>query len=96
MKKINPAVLKEIKKSGSEYIETAPMRKLTSFRTGGNADILVYPKTEEEFISLSKICRSCGTLLLLSETAAIYWFRITEYGRCCSTSKLTELKTTTS
>lgn len=93
MQQINPAVLNEIKKSGSEYIENAPMRKLTSFRTGGNADILVYPKTEEEFISLAKICRSCGTpVTVIGNGSNLLVSDNGIRGVVVSTSKLTEIK----
>lgn len=38
-----------------------PMNKHTTFKIGGNADIFVMPKTEEELISIIDICNSTST-----------------------------------
>ena len=56
--------LKEIVKDNEIYIDE-PMKKHTSFRVGGPADILVKPKTEEEICELFKFVNSNGIKYLV-------------------------------
>lgn len=93
MQHINNYILKEIINSGSEYVENAPMRKFTSFRTGGNADILVFPKNEDEFVKLSKLCRTCGTpVAIIGNGSNLLVSDNGIRGVVISTSKLCDIK----
>ena len=47
------------KKLGAEVIENAPMNKHTSFKTGGNADLLIIPASID---SLQEIIKKCKEL----------------------------------
>lgn len=44
---------------GAEVYENAPMKKYTSFKTGGNADLLIIPASAE---ALSQIIKKCKEL----------------------------------
>lgn len=50
-------LFKDIIKSGSVLIDE-PMKKHTSFKIGGPADIMILPKTIEEVTSVINICRN--------------------------------------
>lgn len=41
--------------------ENEPMKKHTTFRIGGNADIFVSVKSEEEFVNVSRLCEKYHT-----------------------------------
>ena len=51
------------KNLGVEVIENAPMNKHTSFKTGGNADLLIIPDSIDSLQQIIKIAL-CQNLLL--------------------------------
>lgn len=42
------------------YIENEPMKNHTSFKTGGDAEVFLSPKNENELIKILSFCRECG------------------------------------
>lgn len=50
-------VLSVLKQHSIEYKENFPLKNISSFKTGGNADLLVSPKSEEEIIWVLKACK---------------------------------------
>lgn len=48
------------KKMGAEVIENAPMSKYTSFKTGGNAKLLIIPQSYEILGQIVKQCKANG------------------------------------
>lgn len=47
----------ELKKSGIEHIFDEPMKRHTSFRIGGNADAVIYPKSKKELECALALCK---------------------------------------
>lgn len=50
-------VLSVLKQHSIDYKENFPLKTIASFKTGGNADLLVSPKSEEEIICVLKACK---------------------------------------
>ncbi len=50
------AILKIAKQFGAEIHEQFPLSKITSFQTGGNADVLILPNSEECLQALLQAC----------------------------------------
>jgi len=44
----------------ADFLRDEPMSRHTSFRIGGPADIMVFPKTSEELLGVWKLCRENG------------------------------------
>lgn len=42
------------------YIQNEPMKNHTTFKTGGNAEVFLSPKDEDELIKILVFCRECG------------------------------------
>ena len=53
---VTDIVKKTAEKLNCRYLENASMRDFTSFKTGGNADIIVFP---DSIASLTAILKSC-------------------------------------
>ncbi|HBL40342.1 MAG TPA: UDP-N-acetylenolpyruvoylglucosamine reductase [Ruminococcaceae bacterium] len=53
-------IAEELKKTGCTVRENAPMKEYTTFRVGGNADLLVLPETEEQLQNAYRLCLSHG------------------------------------
>ncbi len=49
-----------LKKAEIGYVENEPMKNHTSFKTGGNAEVFLSPKDEDELIKILRFCRECG------------------------------------
>ncbi len=45
-----------LRNSGIEFIENEPLKNHTSFKTGGNAEVFIIPKDEDELSSVLKLC----------------------------------------
>ena len=48
------------KQHGAYVVENAPMSKYTSFKTGGNARVLIIPESAETLADLVKLCKKQG------------------------------------
>ncbi len=53
-------VSRELEKMGCEYYRMYSMKRFTSLRVGGPADLIVYPGTLDEFLRSLDIVSSCG------------------------------------
>ncbi len=53
-------VSRELEKMGCEYYRMYSMKRFTSLRVGGPADLIVYPGTLDEFLRILDIVSSCG------------------------------------
>ncbi len=51
-------LLKDIERTGCEYLVDFPMKRYTSMRVGGTADTVVYPRTSTELIKVLNLLRS--------------------------------------
>jgi len=51
-------LLKDIEKTGCEYLVDFPMKRYTSMRVGGTADTVVYPRASTELIKVLNLLRS--------------------------------------
>lgn len=49
-------IIELFQQKGIDYCENEPMKKHTTFKTGGNAKIYISPKTEEELKTVLQIC----------------------------------------
>lgn len=53
-------VKRELDKIGCEYYQMYSMKRFTSLRVGGPADLIVYPRSLDEFLRILDIVSSCG------------------------------------
>ncbi len=53
-------IAEELKKTGCTVRENAPMKEYTTFRVGGNADVLVLPENEEQLREAYRLCIAQG------------------------------------
>ncbi len=53
-------VKRELDKIGCEYYRMYSMKRFTSLRVGGPADLIVYPRSLDEFLRILDIVSSCG------------------------------------
>lgn len=54
------AIIKIANDFGAETYTQFPLRKITSFQTGGNADVLISPNSEESLCALLSACKAQG------------------------------------
>ena len=52
------SIIRGLENIGCEFIQRFPMRRFTSLRVGGIADLIVYPKTCSELINLINMLSS--------------------------------------
>ena len=57
-------LIKLAEKLNIEYSENEPMKNHTTFKVGGNARLMVYPKSAQETAEIVKLCRERGIRLL--------------------------------
>lgn len=92
---LSQATRRELMNTGAEIFFDEPMKKHTSFRTGGNADVFISVKNTDEIKNVLRICRESdapfcvignGTNLLVSDSglrgAVIYVGRGMAQVRC--------------
>ena len=49
-------LLKTLKELNIKFIENEPMANRTTFKVGGNARVMAFPKSEEEIIAIINSC----------------------------------------
>lgn len=57
-------LIKLAKELNIKYSESEPMKNHTSFKVGGNARLMVYPKSVEDTSEIVKLCKERGIRLL--------------------------------
>ena len=57
-------LIKLAEKLNIEYSENEPMKNHTTFKVGGNARLMVYPKSAQETAQIVKLCKERGIRLL--------------------------------
>lgn len=53
------------KEQGIVYLAEEPMKNHTSFRIGGPAEVIVYPKTQDQCAAIIRLCKSVGLPLFV-------------------------------
>ncbi len=54
------AIIKTANDFGADVYEQFPLSKVTSFQTGGNADVLILPNSEEALQAMLSVCKQQG------------------------------------
>ena len=54
------AIIKIANDFGAEVNTRFPLSKITSFQTGGNADVLILPNSDESLCALLSACKAQG------------------------------------
>ena len=57
-------LIKLAKKLNIKYSENEPMKNHTTFKVGGNARLMVYPKSAQDTAQIVKLCKAQGIRLL--------------------------------
>lgn len=65
-----------IKSFGGKYAENEPMSRHTTFKIGGAARLMFFPKSTDEASNVIKFCRKEISDISLSATAPIFWWRM--------------------